>query len=45
MRVAELSQVTRKEASLGFLGSAGAPDRDQAPPVRRERKAMVISGS
>ena len=43
MRVAELSQETRKEGSHGFGGgSSGSPDRGQAPPGRREKKVKML---
>ena len=43
MRVAELSQETRKEASRGFGGgSSGSPDRGQTPPGRRDKKVKML---
>lgn len=42
MRVAKLSQETRKEASRGFGGKLWSPDRGQAPPERREKKVKVL---
>lgn len=43
MRVAKLSQETRKEASRGFAGgSSGSPDRGQTPPGRREKKVKML---